>query len=132
MSDWDTVTVLRKKAPTAAASRSSQVRGMALSWLYAELIKALCSLQAVNNARRKGETVTTSVKCTLVSCLVPHFISSWHMLDVDGAGGNKQRSTDKNTARLDEETDELKRKQGDNDALSLHNDSSQHHMCVCR
>eukprot|EP00045_Choanoeca_perplexa_P022940 m.11408 g.11408 ORF g.11408 m.11408 type:complete len:149 (+) comp9810_c0_seq1:113-559(+) len=67
MSDWDTVTVLRKKAPTAAASRSSK---------------------AVNDARRKGETVTTSVKY--------------------GAGGNKQRSTDKNTARLDEETEELK------------------------
>ncbi|CAJ0940452.1 unnamed protein product [Ranitomeya imitator] len=71
-SDWDTVTVLRKKGPTAAQAKSKQ---------------ALCLLQAVIAAQRRGDTLETSKK--------------W------SAGQNKQHVITKNTAKLDRETEEL-------------------------
>lgn len=65
--DWDTVTYLRKKAPSTGALRTDK---------------------AVNQARRAGGEVETSKKY--------------------GAGGNKQSGAAKNTATLDQETEELK------------------------
>lgn len=44
MSDWDTVTVLKKRAPKASAMKSEKV---------------------VNDARRQGIQVETQVKCTV-------------------------------------------------------------------
>lgn len=43
MSDWDTVTILKKRAPKASTMKSEQ---------------------AVNDARRKGIAVDTQQKCT--------------------------------------------------------------------
>ncbi|KAJ8286814.1 hypothetical protein GJAV_G00043570 [Gymnothorax javanicus] len=65
-SDWDTVTVLRKKGPSAAQAKSKQ---------------------AVTAAQRRGEDVETTKK--------------W------SAGQNKQHVVTRNTAKLDEETEEL-------------------------
>lgn len=45
MSDWDTVTVLRKKAPKGSAAKSETV---------------------VNHARRQGVPVETTQKCELI------------------------------------------------------------------
>jgi len=61
------VTILRKKLPKASALKTEQ---------------------AVNTARRTGQTVETQQKF--------------------GAGGNKQQGTSMNSARLDRETEELK------------------------
>lgn len=59
MSDWDTVTVLRKRAPKASAMKSET---------------------AVNQARRQGVAVDTSQKCKPISivlkCLAFYF--SYH------------------------------------------------------
>ena len=68
MSDWDTVTVLRKKK-TAADFKSQQ---------------------AINQAQRKGIPIETSKKFT--------------------AGANKKPQTSLNTAKLDQETEELHHK----------------------
>lgn len=65
-SDWDEVTVLRKRAPKASTLKSQQ---------------------AINQAQRQGLQVETSKKFS--------------------AATNKQHSTDKNTAKLDRETEEL-------------------------
>jgi len=63
------VTILRKKLPKASALKTEQ---------------------AVNTARRTGQTVDTQQKF--------------------GAGGNKQQGTSLNSASLDRETEELKHK----------------------
>lgn len=49
MSDWDTVTILKKRAPKASAMKSEQ---------------------AVNAARRQGATVDTQQKCELILILL--------------------------------------------------------------
>lgn len=67
--DWDTVTYLRKKAPSASQSKSQK---------------------ALNAAMRQGGQIDTSKKFS--------------------AGTNRQKSTDKNTAKLDRETEELHHK----------------------
>jgi len=66
-SDWDTVTVLRKKSQKASQLKTEQ---------------------AVNQARRSGQSVETNQKY--------------------GASQNKQHATTLNTAKLDRETEELK------------------------
>ncbi|KAH0615628.1 hypothetical protein JD844_005089 [Phrynosoma platyrhinos] len=88
-SDWDTVTVLRKKGPSAAQAKSKQ---------------------AVLAAQRRGEDVETSKKCkkpeekTPVSVDDLPFVPSHPLW---AAGQNKQHSITKNTAKLDRETEEL-------------------------
>nr|CAG4645937.1 EOG090X0ILG [Lynceus sp. MCZ IZ 141354] len=67
MSDWESVTVLRKKLPKGTSSKSEQV---------------------VNAARRQGLAVDTVSKY--------------------GAATNKHTPTTLNTAKLDQETEELK------------------------
>ncbi|MGH0117780.1 UNVERIFIED_CONTAM: hypothetical protein FKN15_039951 [Acipenser sinensis] len=69
-SDWDTVTVLRKKGPTASQAKSKQNRG------NRSLVHAVLLLQM--NAITSGS-----------------------------AGQNKQHLVTKNTAKLDQETEEL-------------------------
>lgn len=107
MSDWDTVTVLRKRAPKASAMKSET---------------------AVNQARRQGIAVDTSQKCIYSrfvwnskhKCFVSVFDDFCCVLSLrcfffspssmcaDGAGTNKQHVATKNTAKLDRENDELK------------------------
>ncbi|KAK9745998.1 helix-turn-helix protein [Popillia japonica] len=97
MSDWDTVTVLKKRQPKASTMKSEQ---------------------AVNAARRQGIAVETQQKwgagsnkqhvatkntCSPISVDV---ITSNNLLG--GAGSNKQHVATKNTAKLDRETEELK------------------------
>ncbi|OQV22094.1 putative Endothelial differentiation-related factor 1-like protein [Hypsibius exemplaris] len=65
-SDWDSVTILRKKTPKASELRTTQ---------------------AVNNAFRTGQDVETTKKFA--------------------AGSNRQHTTAKNTAKLDQETEDL-------------------------
>jgi putative transcription factor len=69
MSDWDTVTVLRKKAPKPSDLKSTK---------------------AVNEAQKKGIAIETSKKFA--------------------AGTNKKPSTSLNTAKLDEESEDLHHK----------------------
>eukprot|EP00118_Oscarella_pearsei_P024981 m.307245 g.307245 ORF g.307245 m.307245 type:complete len:151 (+) comp42061_c0_seq1:57-509(+) len=64
--DWDTVTYLKKKAPTASQARSSK---------------------AIAAAQRRGEEIETSKKFN--------------------AATNKQKSSARDTAKLDRETEEL-------------------------
>jgi len=65
-SDWDSVTILRKKAPKPSELKTTQ---------------------AVNNAFRTGAEVETTKKFA--------------------AGSNRQHQTPKNTAKLDQETEDL-------------------------
>ncbi|KAM7316658.1 hypothetical protein ACRRTK_024389 [Alexandromys fortis] len=102
-SDWDTVTVLRKKGPTAAQAKSKQ---------------------AILAAQRRGEDVETSKKCRYSSFHPQSQDVLWDGLPggmvgqcpgdlpvsvaLGGAAGqNKQHSITKNTAKLDRETEEL-------------------------
>ena len=59
-SDWDTVTVLRKRPQKASQMKSEQV-----CWIKVKLFKNIqyIFLQAVNQARRKGQSVETNSKC---------------------------------------------------------------------
>lgn len=57
MSDWDTVTVLRKKAPKGSAAKSETV---------------------VNHARRQGVPVETTQKCELIRYNDTSLVSLWH------------------------------------------------------
>ncbi|CAH2316882.1 endothelial differentiation-related factor 1 [Pelobates cultripes] len=109
-SDWDTVTVLRKKGPTAAQAKSKQ---------------------AIIAAQRKGDDVETSKKCMLQYCF-SFLLIEWGggecvifsilctlgvfvclidtlpvILQTGSAGQNKQHTITKNTAKLDRETEEL-------------------------
>ena len=77
-SDWDHVTVLRKKAPKAADLKSQQ---------------------AVNMAQKKGLAIETNKKFA--------------------AGTNKKASTSLNTARLDQETEELRHETVSSDVSKL-------------
>lgn len=85
MSDWDTVTVLKKKAPKASTMKSEK---------------------AVNAARRQGVPVDTQLKCEWPTINPPPRVTSVNISG--GAGSNKQHVTTKNTAKLDRETEELK------------------------
>lgn len=93
MSDWDTVTVLRKRAPKASAMKSET---------------------AVNQARRQGVAVDTTQKCKWPHRrrVVGHAgcirIFIYLFFFTVGAGTNKQHITTKNTAKLDRESEELK------------------------
>lgn len=88
MSDWDTVTVLKKRTPKASTMKSEQ---------------------AVNAARRQGLSVETQQKCKAQRSFQnvsyhPNVSSCF----TGGAGSNKQHVATKNTAKLDRETEELK------------------------
>ncbi|XP_042101339.1 endothelial differentiation-related factor 1 isoform X1 [Ovis aries] len=97
-SDWDTVTVLRKKGPTAAQAKSKQ---------------------AILAAQRRGEDVETSKKCSgrlwgrapfqtgSPVGLLPTLPFALALHGPGAAGQNKQHSVTKNTAKLDRETEEL-------------------------
>lgn len=61
MSDWDTVTVLKKRAPKASALKSEQ---------------------AVNAARRQGVQVETQQKCEDSKACKNDFFSFFNMLTV--------------------------------------------------
>lgn len=126
--DWDTVTVLRKRAPNKATMKSES---------------------ALNQARRAGTSIDTQQKCKYRTALIlatytghplskgpihvtfPSLIlrfpkslagrsesflilagDSYSLkllfLLADGASSNKQHVTTKNTAKLDRETEELR------------------------
>lgn len=86
-SDWDHVTVLRKKAPTAKEIRNEST---------------------LNAARRAGAVIASEKKCKL-SFFSSHDFFLFSLLVA--AGHNKTgHSTDLNVARLDRETDELEHK----------------------
>lgn len=53
MSDWDTVTVLKKRAPKASTMKSEQ---------------------AVNAARRQGVQVETQQKCKFAQSILTHYV----------------------------------------------------------
>ena len=87
MSDWDTVTILKKRAPKASTMKSEQ---------------------AVNDARRKGIAVDTQQKCMACCTLSLKVPRKRRGFFTGGAGSNKQHVATKNTAKLDRETEELR------------------------
>ncbi|XP_065842655.1 endothelial differentiation-related factor 1 homolog [Oscarella lobularis] len=81
--DWDTVTYLRKKAPTASQTRSAK---------------------AVNAAQRQGAEIETSKKCKrTIDREEKRLIAEISV----NAATNKQKSSARDTAKLDRETEEL-------------------------
>lgn len=105
--DWDTVTVLRKRAPNKSTMKSDA---------------------AVNQARRQGTAIDTQQKCKYRSCSrsgrrhhpLHHYMPLIcpHLLSV-GAASNRQHVTTKNTAKLDRETEELRHATVSNDTGKL-------------
>lgn len=90
MSDWDTVTVLRKKAPKASAMKTES---------------------AINTARRQGAAIDTQQKCKFENFSfyqLKYDVLTFFSIQLVGAGTNKQHVATKNTAKLDRETEELK------------------------
>ncbi|RDD44396.1 Endothelial differentiation-related factor 1 [Trichoplax sp. H2] len=83
--DWESVTYLRKKTPKKSELKTKK---------------------AVTEAQRKGGDVETNKKCTKNKCrTILNDVTLWtHLV---AAGSNKQRSTTKDTAKLDRETEEL-------------------------
>ena len=103
--DWDEVTYLRKKTPKAGEAKSKKVKRQI--WWEKEWICRL--LQAVTQAQRRGDSIETTKKCNLNSYVHSmNFSNNYYCILVD-AGGNKQKSAAKDTAKLDRETEELKR-----------------------
>lgn len=91
MSDWDTVTILRKKAPKGSQTSQS----------------------AINVARRTGAEVSTEQKCKMSKFFIFFlnlflFFFSKKFNNQDDGGKNKQHIVTKNTAKLDRETEELR------------------------
>lgn len=80
--DPNSITIIRKHAPPIKTLKSSAVR----DWFLLKFISST-NFQEVCAAQRRGVEIETSKKYA--------------------AGGNKQHRIDKNTAKLDDETEEL-------------------------
>lgn len=90
MSEWDTVTVLRKRTAKAGALKTES---------------------AINSARRQGVPIETQQKCKPKNRMSMIEVSTdieCRRIITDGAGTNRQHVTTKNTAKLDRETEELR------------------------
>ncbi|CAH0387485.1 unnamed protein product [Bemisia tabaci] len=100
MSDWETVTILRKKPPKPSQLKSEQVFQLRLSRSVSEFFPFLLfqNLHQINYPN----SLTSSLKMTDFRKL-----SGQPILE-GGGGQNKQHATVKNTAKLDRETEELK------------------------